>query len=172
MKQTGFLLIILCIVFISIRSCHRLNAEAEYNTKIGSNWELGERASTISQKKEYIHNYADALKASNLTGLNANLIYETPDASFDNNMIALQSLCDRLDSIATMDEGSFEYQTAIQQITQQEQAEAGAMTEVFYDCWLREYHYSFWNIAIRVTFIFIQVILGLGGVICILIAFE
>lgn len=60
---------------------------------------------------------------------------KTPNNSFDSNLNALKTLAQRLDEIQTMKTDSFEYQTAIQQITAQEQGEATALISSFEGCY-------------------------------------
>ena len=73
------------------------------------------------------------------------LFFKTPDNSFDKNLEALQSLKTRLDEIQKMNVTSFEYQTAIQQITAQEQGEAQDMLEVFSGIWWKNNYLFLWE---------------------------
>jgi hypothetical protein len=63
------------------------------------------------------------------------LFLKTDDNSFSKNLEALRTLNTRLEELSKMDPNSFQYNTAIQQITQQEQGEAGAMLNVFEGCY-------------------------------------
>lgn len=60
---------------------------------------------------------------------------QTSDNNFSTNVIVLGTLVDRLKEIQGMNPNSFEYNTAIQQITAQEQGEAHRMLLVFEHCW-------------------------------------
>ena len=120
-------------------------ARYEWNNKYLSNWELADRASTISQKSEYVDKFVVSLQNSGLQGVNNSLFFPTPQRSFDANLDAMISLQQRLHAIKDMDESSFEYQTAIQQITQQEQGEAHATIETLQECWYKVHHYWLWN---------------------------
>lgn len=51
----------------------------------------------------------------------------------------------RLREIQGMDVNSFEYQTALQQITQQEQGEASAMLEQIKGAWVLGHYWYLWD---------------------------
>src|SRR5687768_15835608 len=122
MKTFIVSLVIGIIIWISQGvSCARANYE--YEGKIGSYWSLADKASTIPQKAEYIDKFVKAIEKEKLAEHNA-LIYPTLDNETASNIRALKSLQSRLHEIKGMDPRSFEYQTAIQQITAQEQGEA------------------------------------------------
>ena len=58
-----------------------------------------------------------------------------------------------------MDVESFAYQTAIQQITQQEQGEADNVIGNLSGCWEKEYYYFYWNVIFVVFMLILQFIL-------------
>ena len=145
MKIIGTLLIILGLglgIFLGIEGA-LLNYH--YTNQIGNYWTLADRASTVSQKSDYIDQFVQALDKSGLHGSSDALFFYTPENNFDSNFQALQSLQSRLHDIKTMDESSFAYQTAIQQITAQEQGQAGDMLSVFQHCWTKVHYYYLWN---------------------------
>ena len=149
MKTTGIIGGVLLIlagialaVFLIIQVC-LLNYH--YTNAIGNYWTLADRASTVSQKSDYIDQFVTALQNSGLQGSSDALFFSTPENSFDQNLKALQSLQSRLHDIKTMDESSFAYQTAIQQITAQEQGQASDMLAVFRGCWTKVHYYYLWN---------------------------
>lgn len=117
----------------------------EYDRTIGSYWDLSDKSSTLRQKSEYLDRYVAELHRPDRFAPNDATIYPTPNNSFEHNMVALTSLQGRMHEIATMDESSFAYQTAIQQITAQEQGEAKAMTSVFEGCWFLRNHPFLWG---------------------------
>lgn len=156
MKRIGIILIILGSVFALTRGGMRLYANWEYENSVENYWVLADRASTISQKAEYIDYFANELRKSNLNGINANLIWKTKATSFDENFKALTSLRDRLNAISGMDENSLAYQTALQQITSQEQGEAKSMLDNFEECWTRVNYYTLWNVLIFWGFLILQ----------------
>jgi hypothetical protein len=120
-------------------------ANYDYNRSIGSYWELSDKASTLQQKSTYLDQFVGALEAAKLEGMNNAIFLKTPNNSFDQNMVALKSLQGRMHQIQGMDEQSFAYQTAIQQITGQEQGEAEHLTSVFYGCWYLQNHILLWG---------------------------
>jgi len=106
-------------------------ADWSYEQSISSPWKLADKASTIVQKANYIDQFVVALENAKLNGTNNAIWLKTPNNSFDSNLEQLKTLQTRLHEIERMDVTSFQYQTAIQQITQQEQGEAKAMLGVF-----------------------------------------
>jgi hypothetical protein len=88
----------------------------------------------------------NAINSNRLDFANYNACFlQTPDNSFDKNLEALVTLRERLNQIKTMDPKTFEYQTAIQQITAQEQGEAHEMLGVIYGCYERENYPMIWE---------------------------
>lgn len=135
----------------------------QYDNTVLSYWNIADKTSTISEKSNYIDQFVSALQSNNLQGLNANLIFKTPDQSFDQNFVALQSLQSRLKQISTMDESSFQYQTAIQQITAQEQGQADDMLNVFWQCWQQKNYYYIWNPITSLVWFIGSILLVVGG---------
>lgn len=110
-------------------------------------WVQADRSSTIEAKSENVDKFIAALESGNsrqqFAEFNAIFLKKTAPNSFASNMVALKSLGERLHEIRHMDAKSFEYNTAIQQITQQEQGEASEMIKVFQGC----YDLSQWPIT-------------------------
>ena len=164
-KSFGILLLTIGVLFALSRIAYRTYANYVYENGIASNWILAERASTIKQKSEYMDKFILALEKSDLRGTNSNLILQTPATSFNENLKALQSLQKRLADISGMDENGFAYQTAIQQITAQEQGEAHGVLDNISSCWKRVHFYTLWNPVIVIIFVIIQAILIVGGMV-------
>jgi hypothetical protein len=162
MKLTGLALILVALVWIGIASFQGMVAGYNFSKDIGSYWSLAEKASTISQKSEYMDKFVVALENSGLKGQNDTLLFPTIDNSFDSNLDALKSLQKRLDDIKTMDISSFQYQTAIEQITKQEQGEAHKMLDILEGCWWKVHQGNLWNIWGFLTFL-VPVIIGIVG---------
>ena len=116
-----------------------------YERDIESYWNLAEKASTIQQKAVYMDKFVAGFKGKGFEGDYNAIFFKTPDNSFDKNLEALQSLKTRLNEIQKMNVTSFEYQTAIQQITAQEQGEAQAMLEVFSGIWWKNNYLFLWE---------------------------
>lgn len=111
-------------------------------------WQLAEKSSTILAKKQYVTQFVAALESGYAKGdfasHNAKWL-KTPNNSFNSNLDALKSLSGRLNEIQEMNPSSFEYNTAIQQITAQEQGEAQAMMAVFEGCYNLANYPMVWN---------------------------
>lgn len=164
MGKISLTLLGICVIgyALTIKSCVR--GEYEYEAYLGSHWSLADKSSTIPQKSAHINRFVSALEAQKFEGMHNATIYLTPDNSFDRNLDALRSLQSRLREIQGMNPSSFEYQTAIQQITQQEQGEAQPMLEVFYGVWWLKHHSWLWNwhFSILTGVLALVGVLGLG----------
>ena len=117
----------------------------QFENTILSNWNLADKSSTIVEKSRYVTAFVEVLDKSGLQGKHNAVFLKTPDNSFDNNVEAIRSLQKRLEEIDEMDVKSFEYQTAIQQITQQEQGEAGRILSVIRGVWMKENCILIWD---------------------------
>ena len=126
----------------------RSSAEAEYMRQYGCHWTLADKASTIVAKQDKIKAFVEALEEGRSRGAfaqNDAIIFPTPDNAMATNLEMVKTLDQRLSEIRAMDPKSFEYNTAIQQITAQEQGEAHKMISVFYGCWLLQSHLLLWD---------------------------
>ena len=111
-------------------------------------WQLADKSSTIPAKQKYIAQFVAALESGYAKGDFASydaVWLETPNNSFEANLAAVKTLSARLDEIQTMKPSSFEYNTAIQQITAQEQGEAKAMMSVLDGCYTLAHYPSVWG---------------------------
>lgn len=135
----------------------------DYSNQHANYWDLADKSSSIEDKYIYIDKMVESLESSNLQGHHNALLYKNPSNNFDNNLKALTSLRDRLNEIKCMNVSSFEYQTAMSQITAQEQGEAEAMLAVIQGCWFKEHHFFLWNWIAVVIVIGIIVISCIGG---------
>lgn len=145
MKTLGTILLLIGLTVGTIFIVQAVKSDYQYENQYLSYWTLADKSSTIEDKAKYIDQFVAALKGAHLEGTHDALWQFTPDNSFDSNFQALQSLQGRLHTISTMDENSFQYQTAIQQITSQEQGEAQPMLDVFKDCWTKVHYPLLWN---------------------------
>lgn len=145
----GFIAIMLILVGAGIGLYRIINKEyiieREYTNTVQGNWDMADRASTIKQKSEYMDKFISAVESSELEGLNSSYWYPTIESDFDQNFLALKSLQTRLHEIDSMDVTSFAYQTAIQQITEQEQGLAHTMLDHIKSCWIQKNYYGYWN---------------------------
>jgi hypothetical protein len=133
------------LALLTARIGIHIYADYDYSRRVQSYWNLGIKASTLQQKSVFLDQYVTALDSSGLAESNDALVFKTPDNSFDQNMVALKSLQGRINQIKGMDEQSFAYQTAIQQITAQEQGEADHLVSTFKACWYLRHHFSYWG---------------------------
>lgn len=140
-------LLLTFLILLAANVCYfgsLIYAGFRYEQDISSNWLLAEKASTIEAKSEYIDAFLKTLNSNKFESNNA-IFLKTPNNSFENNVKAIDTLRNRLDQIKQMDIKSFEYQTAIQQITAQEQGEAGQTLSVIKGCWYLENHVLLWD---------------------------
>jgi hypothetical protein len=159
-KGLGWTLIILSVIAGIIMIISGVFAQYNYNKYFFSYWSLSDKSSSLDAKSLYISEFVDKINASRQGFADYDAIFlKTPDNSFDKNFGALVSLRDRLHSISQMNESDFAYQTAIQQITAQEQGEADAMLQVFSGCYYLQNYPLLWDwigmsVGIILTLIF------------------
>lgn len=145
MKKFGILLTIIGSMLIVLSIVGGIIGSYQYENEIKSYWELADKSSTVIKKAENIDKFVEALENSKLKGKYNAIFLITPNNSFDLNFDALKTLQQRLHEIKDMDVTSFEYQTAMQQITEQEQGEANKMINVFKGIWWKENHFLLWD---------------------------
>lgn len=168
MKTFGSMLLGLSLILLSILGTIGFIADYKYERNVISYWNLAEKASTIEKKSEYIDLFVQSIdKAKYYDQYNA-IFLKTPDNSFIENMTALKSFQNRLHEIKLIPVSSFEYQTAIQQITAQEQGEAYTMLCVFEGIWYKENFIYLWD-WVRTLIIGICIVGGAIGVLIIVI---
>ena len=113
-------------------------SQYKFSKDFKGDWDIAEKASTIDMKSQYMQKfYLNILQNSRKFADNSAVFFQTPTEDFDNNLKALKSLTERLIHIEKMDEKSFAYQMAIQQITGQEQGEARDMLSIFGQCYVK-----------------------------------
>jgi len=126
------------VVVTGVATYSKVMAEYTFTNQYSNYWNLADKSSTLKAKKDYIDKYVQALETGYKEKRFANhdaVWLKTPDNEFASNLAALKTLADRLGEIQNMDPSSFQYNTAIEQITKQEQGEARAMSEVLYGCY-------------------------------------
>lgn len=144
-RRTGMIVTFIGIIWLSIVIFTGVMGWYEYKKLYSSYWSLAEKQSSIEEKSFYIDKFFRALQVSSMHGQYNAVFLKTPNNSFDMNLEALKSLQVRLNEIKKMDVSSFQYQTAIQQITAQEQGEAKNMLNVFSGVWWKTNHIMLWN---------------------------
>jgi hypothetical protein len=145
MRKPSRLLFAFTFVFAIVWIIYEVQANYEYDNTIGSYWSLGVKASTLQQKSAYLDQYVAALSHAHLEGTYDAAFLQTPDNSYDQNMVALLSLQGRMHQIQGIDESSFAYQTAMAQITGQEQGQADHLTSTFEGCWFYRNNTLLWG---------------------------
>lgn len=133
-----------CVLWFIGCSGSAILADYDYSKNVQSYWALSDKASTLQQKSAYLDQFCAAVEQAGLAENDA-LFLTTPDNSTAQNLVALHSLQDRMHEIIEMDPTSFAYQTAIQQITAQEQGEAKAMLSEFEGAWYKAHHFFLWQ---------------------------
>lgn len=138
-------------------------SDYNYEKDILYNWNLADKSSTLEAKAEYINKFIEALQRTPMSEYNA-IFLKTPDNNVQNNINAVITLRDRLNEIKGMNPESFEYQTAIQQITAQEQGEADKMLSMINGGYLLKNYPIIWG-WYGVVFMFLWFSLFLIGII-------
>lgn len=170
MKAFGIFLTTISSIMITASVITCIIADYSYKNNYASYWELADKSSTIEKKQEYIDKFVEALKSAGLEGEHNAVWLTTPDNSFDRNIEALESLQLRLNEIKTMDIRSFEYQTAIQQITAQEQGEAQAMIKTLKGIWWKKHHFFTWSWLLPCNILFCIVVIIIG--LCMILSYD
>jgi hypothetical protein len=115
-----------------------------YRQQVSGYLMLADDASTAKLKLEYIEQYKDAVH-KHVYGKNARYIWKTPQTNINYQKNVLDSLVDRVKQTSLLDEKSFEYQTAMNQITGQEFEGAMSSTNsLFYDAYKRQRGWSYY----------------------------
>jgi hypothetical protein len=134
----GILIVIAALVIGGCQIRSQIISSYRQEKQYGQFWSLADKSSTIPAKQKYLRQYVDALRGGYQNGQFASydaVWLQTPNNSFEANLHAVETLADRLDQIQSMDITSFQYNTAIEQITKQEQGEASSMLHVFSGCY-------------------------------------
>jgi len=163
MKITGIIITFISLFMLGLDTYNGIISNYKYEKEYSSYWDLADKASTIPKKLEGIDKFVTNLENSGLQGKYNALYLQTANNSFDKNFEAIKSLQLRLHEIAGMDITSFQYNTAIEQITKQEQGEEAKETlQVFRGIWGKEYYFWLWDWIglIQVLFFIITFIAG------------
>lgn len=163
LKKIGVVLLLIAIsIWISqISSCVKSNYLFE--KKYSYAWNLSDKSSTIEAKAAYINEFVGSLVSNKEYFSDYNAIWlKTPNNNFEYNLKAITTLKNRLMEIKEMDITSFQYNTAIQQITAQEQGEAYKLISIIQGCYdLKNYWYVWdWFGLIIIIFSFVLFFAG------------
>lgn len=139
MKTIGTFFIIVGCFLAGMQIYQNVVVNYKWENNYANHWSLADKSSTIPAKQQHVKDFVDALENGNKAGQFASynaIIFQTPNNNFRANLTALETLAQRLEEIQGMDTKSFEYNTAIQQITAQEQGEAHALIYVLEGCYV------------------------------------
>ena len=165
-RKAIFILVSITI-FSLIRVSNHVSRHYEYLNTYEYSWNLADKSSNLNDKHKHINDLIVNIETNrDHFADNSNYFYMTKDTDFDLNLKALITLRDRLEEISKMDISSFEYQLAIQQITEQEQGEATNMLNVIKGSWMKGHYYFHSHLAFILSALAIQIffiILGIVG---------
>jgi hypothetical protein len=174
MKKISLVILAVGIILTVIQIRTVIIANYRYENAYTQYWSLADKSSTIPAKQKYIAQFVAALEAGyakqDFASHDAKWL-QTPNNSFQANLDALKSLAGRLEEIQKMNPTSFVYNTAIQQITAQEQGEAKNMMGVFDGCYTLANYPMVWD-WIGLIFGIVEGILILVGGIMVLEAYD
>lgn len=126
------------ILWLAFLVCGTYSYTYRYDVAIGQHARLADDASTASKKLEYLEKYVGAV-GEHITRNDARFIFKRERLTRDVQLEVLQTLVQRLGEAAKMDPQSFEYQTAMQQLTTQEFDHVlYAINGIIHACWLRQ----------------------------------
>ena len=140
----GVFLTVLSLTLLILSICLGVSSEYKFEREVMSYWNLADKSSTLDAKSGYIDKFVKALDPNKFAEYNA-IFLKTPNNSFVQNLDAVKTLQIRLKTIRQIPEDSFAYQSAIQQITAQEQGEAQAMLKVISGCWYLKNYSILWG---------------------------
>ena len=166
MKFFGILLVFIGLLLGTIQVHNLIVSSYRFEKSYLQYWQLADKSSTITAKQEYISKFVEILKLDYSNGEFAshNAMYlRTANNSFESNLKAVKTLSTRLEEIKGMNPNSFEYNTAIQQITAQEQGEAQSMINVFSGCYTLANYPLVWSWIAFVTFMVWVLFIMIGG---------
>lgn len=147
-KTCGVLFIFVSVCLLTILIVSGIIGDYRFEKDYLQLWKLADKSSTIAAKQIYISKFVSALdtgyKNREFSRYDA-IFLKTPNNGFTENFAALKSLSDRLEEIHTLNPNSFEYNTAIQQITAQEQGESHEMLSVLEGCYFLENYPFLWG---------------------------
>ena len=142
----GITMVVIGVLMLIFQIQQEIVAQYRYEREYGFAWNLADKSSTIQAKADYISQFASLIECNSGDFASHDAMWlKTPDNSLEANVKALKTLDGRLRDVITMDIKSFEYQIAIQQITQQEQGEADEMIGKIKRCWVKHNHLIAWR---------------------------
>lgn len=153
LRIIGFIFIFAAVTLLITQVVHFIQSQYDWSKNYNSHWELADKSSSLPAKAKHISNYISQIENGDFAAHDA-FIFTTPNNSFEENFNALKTLLTRLKEIEGMDPQSFQYNTAIQQITAQEQGEAREMLSVLKGCYIKKnYPMVWWGLIVVISWI-------------------
>ena len=97
-----------------------------YENEVGAYYNLAVDSSTAELKLANILKFRDAVKEQGLDEGYSAWLFKFPDRKLDNQMDILDSIVLRLEKVSELDEGSFEYQQALYQLSRNDLCHRGS----------------------------------------------
>lgn len=168
MKVLGSFFIALAAIMVVVGIWAMVDEGYQWSNGYESYWTLSDRSSTLQAKSGYIDQFVTALQGAGFNGEYDALWLKTPENSCDTNVAAVVSLQSRLHNALNMDESSMAYQQEIQQITAQEQGDAGDMMNTLNDCYDKVHWYWLWNPIAGLFYLLGLIVFGIMGLVFVL----
>ena len=162
MKGLGILLMVASILLCAGALIHGgIYASYSYDVRMGQYIRLADDSSTAESKLEYLKKFEEVV-SSNIFRNEARYVFKKERLTRDKQLKVLSTLQTRLQDAVEMDPLSFEYQTAMQQITGQEFDHAlGEINDIISSCWLRQSGFAVFCLWIAWLLCLILFIIGL-----------
>jgi hypothetical protein len=164
-----FLTWFIAIIIGVLLSVSTYMASFPYKQNVESYLGMADDASTAALKLEHLLEYKKSVLKM-VKGDDARFIFKTPQTKKAAQMAILDSLIDRVSTTAKMKTDSFEYQTAMNQITGQEfEGTINSTNQMFFSMYERQ---NGWNSYLWMDGFWLVILLAvLGAVSCILTSY-
>lgn len=154
---------LISVIVLPITFYQQVVSKYQFEKDYGNEWGLADKSSTLTAKRQHIDKFIENLERDKSKFATNNAIFlKTPSNNFEANLTALKTLQERLGIVEKMDPESFQYNTAIQQITQQEQGEAHEMIGVIQGCYYLNNYPMAWDWIFDIL-ISVGIIFGIGS---------
>lgn len=140
-KLIGVVIVLALIIWVAIFSCFYISSGIELNNVLTGYWDVADKSATIEKKSEYVDKFVGSIEKLKLNEGNSAVVFKSYSNYMPNNYDAIKSLQKRLHEVKDMDPKSFQYQTAMQQLTGQEWGEAHDLINQFEYKWNNTYSF-------------------------------
>lgn len=161
------IILVISILAICLYIIFGVVSHNKYNTNFDANWELSKSAATIEQKSIYIDKFVQAIENGGFDGKFDAIFNPNDNNSYEQNLIALKTLQQRLHELKSLPMTSFDYNTALQQITEQQCKMSNNIIYTFSGIWYKEHYILLWN-----WICLVGVCIFIIGIICSCISLE